>query len=256
MIDLDRMAAAQFEAWEVLLTLAVRPEPWVLIGGQMMAVLAAEHGRQLPRTTPDIDVLVDVRASPGAIHGLCSWLVDEHALELGSVSAGGTGGRFERRALTGAGTLMFDVLAPEGLGRKTNLRTRGNARTVQVPGSGNLLASRELVDVRFADVVGDVRRTGHVWRPSLTAALIGKAAATEIPARQNPERDWEDCALLLALLPKVPEATTLGPADRRRLRNLDALTNESHPAWRPFSPGDRRQGSTMAGLIVDSVARA
>lgn len=39
--------------------------PWVLIGGQMVAILEAEHGAPIGFATADVDVLVDVRAVLG-----------------------------------------------------------------------------------------------------------------------------------------------------------------------------------------------
>lgn len=64
MILLDDLPPAQHQAWEVLFRLPQQRLSWVLIGGQMMALLAAEHGARLPRPTLDADVLVDVRATP------------------------------------------------------------------------------------------------------------------------------------------------------------------------------------------------
>ncbi len=41
------------------------PLPWVLIGGQMVAILEAEHGAAIGFVTGDVDALVDVRAMIG-----------------------------------------------------------------------------------------------------------------------------------------------------------------------------------------------
>lgn len=36
--------------------------PWVLVGGLMVRLLEAEHGRENPVTTIDVDAIIDVRA--------------------------------------------------------------------------------------------------------------------------------------------------------------------------------------------------
>ena len=41
------------------------PLPWVLIGGQMVAILEAEHGAAIGFVTGDVDALVGVRAMIG-----------------------------------------------------------------------------------------------------------------------------------------------------------------------------------------------
>lgn len=66
MTRMDAMAPAQYQAWLLLFELSQMPWPWVLVGGQMTALLAAEAGFEMLRPTPDADVLVDVRAVPGA----------------------------------------------------------------------------------------------------------------------------------------------------------------------------------------------
>jgi hypothetical protein len=54
---------------------------------------------------------------------------------------------------------------------------------------------------RLGPIAGDV--TGRVRRPSPWSALVCKAAATRIVARQNPERDWQDSTLVLSMVPCV-----------------------------------------------------
>lgn len=104
-------------------------------------------------------------------------------------------------AVPGPGSIMFDVLAAEGLGERTDITTvPPRAKTIQVPGSRQALDRSQLVAVRVRESEGVVRR------PSLLGALVAKAAATSIAVRSNPERDWEDAALLLSLV-RDPIAT-------------------------------------------------
>jgi hypothetical protein len=72
-IELAGLPPAQFQAWRLLFEIDSLGVEWVLIGGQMVALLAAEQDVQLPRVTLDADVLVDVRATPGGVQRVCSW---------------------------------------------------------------------------------------------------------------------------------------------------------------------------------------
>ena len=151
-----------------------------------MMLLAAEHGARLPRVTLDADVLVDVRATPAGLEVLADWLGTQRFIV--QISAAGIGHRFTRPADPGPGTVMIDVLAPEGLGSRTRVFTVPPARTVSVPASGALLGAARPCAVVVRDTTGRQTR-GSVQCPGVLAALIGKAAATTIAVRQNPERE-------------------------------------------------------------------
>ena len=72
-VVLEGMSPAQEQGWLVLLDLFQnRRTDWTLIGGQMMYILAAENGVTMPRTTTDMDVVINVVESPGAIRALAS----------------------------------------------------------------------------------------------------------------------------------------------------------------------------------------
>ena len=54
------MSPAQHQGWRVLLDLAkIFPAGWCLVGGQMVWLLAADHGVDPPRATDDVDLVVD-----------------------------------------------------------------------------------------------------------------------------------------------------------------------------------------------------
>lgn len=252
MIRMDAMAPAQYQAWLLMFKLSRMPWPWVLVGGQMTALLAAEAGFEMPRPTPDADILVDVRAAPGAIAKLSDWLVDR-GFQLAGISADGVGQKFLRQANPGPGEVEVDLLAPEGLSETTDTTTRPPARTVGVPASSSLLHNATTVHVQIADLEGH-EAAGDVPRPNVLAALIGKAAATTLPVRAHPERDWQDAALLASLLPNPRiDPTTLSRSERAHLRRLQPLTNPDHTAWRVLPVGVARQGQAAVQLVVAAV---
>jgi hypothetical protein len=64
----DIMSPAQHQGWRTRLNLAkVFPDGWCLVGGQMVWLLAAEHGVNPPRATDDVDLVVDIRSDPAGM---------------------------------------------------------------------------------------------------------------------------------------------------------------------------------------------
>lgn len=242
---LPAMPPAQHQAWRLLLRLDEVGVPWVLIGGQMMLLLAVEHGVSLPRPTLDADVLVDVRARPGGLEVIADWL-EEQGVTLEGVSSLGVGHRFSRPADPGPGTVTVDLLAPEGLSERTRVYTVPPARTVSVPASSMLIADAVSTPVELHD-----GHRGTVHRPTVLAALVGKAAATTIAVRDNRERDWQDAALLLSLLPDpLAAADRLTKKERRRIEGLAPLRDPAHSAWRTLPTPQRRQGLAAAAMML------
>jgi hypothetical protein len=240
-IALPPLGAPVDELWHVLLDLGERLSvPWTLVGGQMVLLHALEHGQVPPQISQDGDVVADIRAHPASL----IVVVDELAslgFDLGDISAEGIGHRYVRPA--DPRPVVVDVLAPEGLGEKADLTTTPPGRTIEVPGGTQALNRTELVTV-----VHEGRR-GGLPRPSLLAAIVGKAAATGLP---KPERHYRDLALLCALV-EDPFATVeeLGRKDRQRLRKAAALLDQGHPAW-ALVPISLRAQSQVAFAVLST----
>lgn len=254
MIHLDQLTPAAEEGWWTLFALAaVDTDSWMLVGGQMMHVLASELGvSEAVRPTDDVDVVVNVRVKPGGTEWLADWL-QHQGFELDGVSPEDVGHRFVRDAAGGPGRTIVDVLAPEGLGDRANTYTVRPARTVQAPGSVQAFRRSAVVDVTVTGLTGRDERSGVVRRPDLLGALILKAAATTIAARENPERDWQDAALLLATIPDpIGAAEACDNKDRKRLRLLTPLDAREHAGWANLDEEAYRRGTaTLAFLIAD-----
>lgn len=248
---LDRLTPAAEEGWHLLFDLAdIDTRSWMLVGGQLIYLLAAENGTGLPRATDDVDVVIDVRARPGGTEWFAGWLV-ERGYQLEGVSADGIGHRFIKAADPGPGTVVVDILAPEGLGEGTSVFTRRPARTVQAPGSVQALARSEVVAVQVSGDTGRPARIGFVRRPDLLGALVAKASATKIPVRAHRERDWADAALVLSLLDDPLEAANAcSRGDRRRLRWLSPLAEATHPAWALLPREAAARGRDALGFLI------
>jgi hypothetical protein len=243
-------AAAQ--GWGTLFDLGqIDPNSWLLIGGQMVHLLATESGTVLPRPTDAVDVVVDVRALPGGTEWLAEWL-GQRGFDLEGMSTDGIGHRFGQPAEPGPGRVVFDVLAPDGLGSRISVFTKRPARTVQAPGSAQAFARSELVEVTVSGVLGQPERTGRVRRPNLLGALVLKATTTTIPVRSNPMRDWQDAALLLTLLPDpMAAAAACDRKDRKRLQVLTPLLDREHRGWALLDTTAYRTGSTTLQFLLD-----
>jgi len=112
----DIMRPAQEQGWLTLIKLAMTfPTGWCLVGGQMVWLLAAEHGVAPLRATDDVDVVVDIRSEPTGIQALCGWLEDEE-FNLEGISPEGIGHRYFKAANPGAGDIIFDILALDNAG--------------------------------------------------------------------------------------------------------------------------------------------
>jgi hypothetical protein len=244
---LDSLLPPAEQGWRLLFDLAEEePEHWCLLGGQMMYLLAAESGRSLPRPTADMDVVVDLRARERSTEWLRGFELDESAFNTDQI-----GHRFVRDADPGPGRIIFDILAPEGLSGETRLFTLHPFRTVQAPGSTQALNRAELVTVGVADLTGQAQTTGRVRRPPLWSALVCKAAATRIVARENPERDWQNAALALSMIPNPLDLRRLYTnKDRQRLSYLTRLLDPQHVAWRPLSSSDRELGISALEFLI------
>lgn len=127
-VRLPTLAGHDDELWEALIELSeVRPGEWTLIGGQMVFLHAIEQGAIPPRVSTDLDVLVNARIAGRPLAAFASGLVDL-GFEQDGISPDGIAHRYRRNRVT------IDVLAPEGLGERTDLTTTPPGRTLQVPG--------------------------------------------------------------------------------------------------------------------------
>jgi len=241
LVELPPLPAPVNELWHVLLDLQeCLTAPWSVIGGQMVLLHVLEHGHEPPQISQDGDVIADIRADPAAISAVVAQL-EEMGFVLDGISADGIAHRYEREAEPKP--VVIDVLAPEGVGARANLLTSPPGRTVEVPGGTQALDRTELVTI-----VHEGRR-GRLPRPTLLAAIVGKAAATRLV---RPERHYRDLALLLALVedPFVLVGQ-LTRKDRQRLRMARRLADDSHPAWALVPAEIRTDGQISYAILTE-----
>jgi hypothetical protein len=107
------------------------------------------------------------------------------------------------------------------------------------------------VEVTVSGVLNRPERKGRVRRPDLLGAIIVKAAAHEIPVRDNPDRDWQDAALLLSMVVDPNElADQCTRKDKRRLIRLRELDDREHVGWGPLDDERYRLGTAALDLLL------
>jgi hypothetical protein len=208
----------QAALWETLLDLADEmPVPWLLIGAQMVALHALRSARNPPRLSRDGDVLVDVRRMPDGTRALSRHLTGL-GFELEQPSWEGVGLEFHRD------NVRIDVLAPDRVGERADLRTVPPARTVSVPGGTQAIRRADIVDVRLGD------REAAIPVPNLLGALILKLKA--IAVDDVPDAQRSDVATLLSLDGDWEAfAQELTNAERALLRRYPEFADANHPAY-------------------------
>ena len=236
-VELPVLAGHDHKLWHTLLELAdLRPWAWTLIGGQMVFLHASEHGVIPPRVSADLDVLVNARVVTGAVRRFVR-AIENREFELDGASPQGVAHRYRR------GGVSIDVLAPDGLGPRTDLTTTPPGHTIQVPGGTQALTRTQLLPVS----VGSSR--GLVPRPSLLGAVIIKAAAADVDDQTDAQLG--DLALLLSLLEQpMTQRSDLTSKEKRRLQARSELLNTGHRAWSGLPASEADRGRAALRLLA------
>ena len=105
----------------------IMSQGWSLAGGSMMRLLAAERSYAGSRSTHDIDVILDIRASRAYVRQFHEALSNA-GFSIAGFNASGQNHRWIR------GEAQIDILIPSGQSE--------SARTYEYPGFGRLLETR------------------------------------------------------------------------------------------------------------------
>lgn len=206
----------------------------------MVLLHALEHRQLPPQISQDGDVVADVRAAPNAIGAIVKAL-QRTGFAVAGMSPDGLAHRYERTAEPTP--IRIDILAPDGLGPRTDLTTTRPGRTIEMPGGTQALQRTEWVDVTHEG------RTAAVPRPTLLAAIVAKGAACGLDG--DPARHLRDLALLSALADDpFAMREQLTNKDLHRLRAAGTLASARHPAWQLVPPSVRDQGQIAFRVLT------
>ena len=193
-----------------------------------------QRARPAPRVTTDADLILDIRAK-GTVLATVTALLQERGFQEDGRSPTNVGHRWKRDRVS------FDVLLPEGLSRAgARTPTVTGAQTVQVPGGTQAIDRAQSVEV---DIAG---RVGRIIRPSLLGALVGKAAALEIPVDPNADRHSSDFITLASLIDNPAGMNVLvSRRDRARAAAMLSRLPESDPVWQVYGTGPTARGTAI-----------
>jgi hypothetical protein len=205
--------------WTVLCDLSdAHDDSWTIIGGQMVMLHALQAERQPSRVSEDLDTVIDTRVRPPALAAFLATLA-----RLGFASAGVSPDDVAHRFVRDS--VHIDVLGPDGLGERTDLRTVGAATTIETRGGTQALERSELLPVRHGN------RIAYVPRPNLLGAIIVKAAAVNNDPK--PKRHLRDVAFLCSLIDQpLALRDAMTRKDRQRIQAVKPLKKPDHEAWR------------------------
>ncbi|MXW89424.1 MAG: hypothetical protein F4Z54_07885 [Acidimicrobiaceae bacterium] len=211
-VVLPVLTGKQALAWDALMAVtADLGEGWTLIGGQMVLLHQAERrpagadpasGASL-RWSYDLDVVVNLRTNRTRMSHIDSVLRD-HGFDQQILPIG-------HRYVDAAGT-VFDVLAPDHLGRHLPRLGRGN--TLQAAGGTQALKRSGRVEVERN------QQRALIPRPDLVGALLIKiAAAAGPPGGRGNRRHLLDVMTLAALItPQDAANAALTRQEGKRIR--------------------------------------
>jgi len=219
MVEIPDLGGDFLAMWRELVQLeAHSPAPWTLVGAHMVAVHGWARNRAAPRTSRDADILVNVRMVSDATEKMSRRLQDS-GFALDGVSPEGIGHRFVKE------NVRFDVLGPDGAGKRARFTTVAGARTVAVPGGTQALNRSEKLAVRAGTVVGKVPV------PNLLGSLLVKIRAIEVD--DQPDAQRKDVAFLLSLIEDAdPLAKDMNSQERQWLRRHPEFVDHESEVYR------------------------
>ncbi len=228
-----------------LLSRAIGPDDWCIVGGMMVLAAARSTGRADSRgeETKDGDILVDVVAEPRLLAAATGQLRN-----LGYNLPPDDFGEDAARCTFVSGRTQIDVLAPDDAADAA--LEVGELRSIAIPGGRRALEGSELTRIFYADDAFDV----DVRIPTLPTAICVKAAAALDPRTADHPRHGQDVAFLLACVDDpLTVARELTTADVQLLRELaSGRLTEASRAWLALDQDDRRRGQAALDLIINN----
>lgn len=197
------------QLWGALMDIAdVKPDGWTLVGAMMVILHELEAGGDSSRATADADAVVEVRGVTGGTRAMAQLLVSlGWRIHDEDIDVHGHGYTFR------TGQVAFDLIAPEGLGPRTDLTTVPPLTAPTLPATRQALDRTQHVAVQLAG------RRSVVPRPDLLGALVIKSCAATADRTRAAQRHRDDLARLYALIPVPAELADVATRkDRRRLR--------------------------------------
>ncbi len=228
-VQMPDMPAPQVMAWHAVLDLDEHLDtPWVLVGGQMVALWCAQAEVNVFRPTEDADVVLDVWVQRSALTK-ASRLLNERGFSEAKTEDG-YGYRYQCDDAT------VDLMIPDHMERQAEQPATTTGRLgVPAAGGNQALIRAERIPVHVGG------KESYVRRPNLLGALVAKAAAAVADTRER-DRHRDDIAVLAQIaLDRSAHRTmraSCNPKDRRRLRLALEEMPPTHRAWQRITEAE------------------
>jgi hypothetical protein len=227
-------------AWQTVIGLSqvMDTSRLTIIGGLMVYLHASRGGVQMPRSTDDADVLLDM-------------VVHRDGLSAFSRAVKRLGFELRREApyayrFHHADGRKVDVMVPDHL--PSGIRPRLDRKpALEAPGGRQAIDRRDVYTLEFRG--GQLVTVGV---PDEIGALVAKGAAFLIDQRDR-DRHLDDAATLLASITDASELdyTRSSTNDRRRLRAIrERLSDETAPHWIDLDSDSRTRGRLNLTLVM------
>jgi len=228
-VSLLRGDTPEWKLWSLVADLAdrLRPDSWILIGGQMVALHLHLAGATPGRTTTDVDIVADVLTARASFHACKA-----AARDMGLDAQPSITGQILHRFSGPAGQL--DLMVPDHLPTQlTNQFTK--PVPVAVPGGQRALDRRIAVDVttEFGPASIPV--------PDLLGALVLKARAA-VSTTRGRDRHHVDLAQLAAIIDDPIDALeSLDTKEKKYLRRVQVTDDPTMSPWLEMNDRTRQR---------------
>lgn len=221
-IHIPPLSGARHEAWTALLEIADElPKTWVLVGGQMVMVHALHvpassqfslGAQSSPRVSHDVDIVMDLRTERNGLSQAHNVLTSHGFRQEVSIITG-VGHRYLR------GEASIDLLGPDGLGPRTNMKL-GVARTLQSVGGSRALARAVQANIVYGS------QQAVIGIPSVVGAVVSKSAILYAGDPSGHERHLADLETLIPLITRPHGLTDDAPLSRSERKLFRRLSSD------------------------------
>lgn len=227
--SLLRSDTPEWRLWSLVAEFAIRlgAQPWILIGGQMVALHLHLAGTTPRRTTTDVDVIADIITSRSSFRE-CSAVAREMGLEPQPSMTNQTLHRFSGPAG------QLDLMVPDHLPTHLIRRLAG-PKPVPIPGGQRALDRRITVnvDTEFGRAA--------IPLPDLVGALVLKARAATSDSRDR-HRHHTDLAQLAAIIDDPLELRrATDNKEKRYLRRVQLSDDPTTSPWLELGERSRQR---------------
>lgn len=237
--SLRQSDTAEWKLWSLVAELAnrLKPESWVLIGGQMVALHVHLAGGTPRRTTTDVDIVADILTDRNAFHACKAAAINMGLEAQPSITA-----KFLHRFSGPAGHL--DLMVPDHLPTKLTLQF---TRPTPVPIAGGQRA----LDRRMVAHIDTEVGPASIPLPDLVGAIVIKARAARSDTRDRNRHDTDIAQLAAIIDDPIELRNSLDTKEKRYLRRVRLHDDLTRSPWLDLRDQSRQRAVDAWFTLID-----